>query len=164
LPGGSGADVRIATRLSPNRSQRPAGAEVDLIIVHGTAGTDAGDLSWIANPEAKVSYHWHIARDGSVTLLVPEEMQAWHAGASEWLGWRSLNRNSVGVAFSNLQDGKEFFTAEQYSSGGVILRQVMDRHQIPLELVLPHSLVSPGRRTDPGPLFNWGLLFSKLGV
>jgi N-acetylmuramoyl-L-alanine amidase len=151
--------MKIQTRLSPNRSVRPAGAAVRYIIIHGTAGTDAGDLAWIANPESRVSYHWHISRDGRITLLVPEEMQAWHAGVSSWGGLTSLNRYTVGVALSNRQDGKEFFTDAQYESCIMLLPQILTRYSLTMDKVLPHSLVSPGRRTDPGVLFDWGRLF-----
>lgn len=155
--------MRITTKLSPNRSQRRVGSGIDLVIIHGTAGTDAGDEAWVLNPAAQVSYHWHVKRTGDVTLFVPEDMRAWHAGVSRWGDQTDLNHTSIGIGFSNRVDGKEFYTDAQYESGGLLLRQVMDRYSIPLDRVLPHSIVSPGRRTDPGHLFNWGALFKHAG-
>lgn len=159
----------INTKLSPWRSSR-GGAPIDTIIIHGTEGTDAGDLSWMTDPDhnARVSYHYVAQRKGDLWMLVPEEEKAWHAGKSEWEGRTDLNRTSIGVGISTLGlrgDGsddfavEEQFTPEQYRSAGLLVRDICKRRSIPYSRILGHYHVSPGRKKDPYYHFNWGQFF-----
>lgn len=140
---------------SPNRSSR-RGHPVKMLVLHGDAGrSDAGTLSHIANPDAKVSYHWLVGRDAN-HQLVPESEKAWHAGKSEWPGCtvgNSVNPTSIGVGFAN--DGSQLFPASQVSRGAVLCAEICERHAIPVHLVRGHFEVSPGRKTDPWRHFPW---------
>ena len=94
--------MNIIDSPSPNQNDRPRGAGLpSLIVLHGTVGTDAGDLSWIRSPASKVSYHYLILRDGTVHRMVRPERRAWHAGASEWAGRENVNDFSIGIGLSS---------------------------------------------------------------
>lgn len=148
-------------RPSPNQNARPAGEAPSLIVLHGTAGkSDAGDVSWCQSPQAKVSYHYIVGRDGSVYRLVPDDRRAWHAGKSEWGGRANCNDYSIGIGFSN--DGREPFTARQYVAGAQVVADVCARWRIPWHRIVAHYHVSPGRKTDPWYHFEWARLFSAL--
>lgn len=84
---------------SPNR-----GGTLDpkYLVLHYTAGRDAaGSIRWLAGADARASAHLVIARDGTVTQLVPFDRVAWHAGISQWQGLRGLNRHSIGIELDN---------------------------------------------------------------
>ena len=72
------------------------------LVIHYTAGRDVQSaINWLIDPERKVSAHLVIGRDGSVTQLVPFDKIAWHAGRSEWKGYRNLNSYSIGIELDN---------------------------------------------------------------
>lgn len=156
------------THPSPNHRARPAGVLPRVLILHGSAGSDRSDLQWCAMdaaamkvlwektdptkrppaPWKPVSYHSLVLRDGAWCRLVSIERQAYHAGESEWNGVSPLNPHSIGVAFSNLCDGKEELRPIQIS---VMLGIVegLSRTVPSLEAIATHSQVSPGRKHDP---------------
>lgn len=143
---------------SPNHGPRPAGTSVDLVVIHGTAGTDAGDLDWCTRPGAGVSYHYLILRDGTVHRLVAEDRRAWHAGASSWQGRPNCNDYSIGVGLSNRGPG-EPYTEAQYRALRELVRDIMRRRPaITRERIVGHADVSPGRKSDPWPHFDWSRL------
>ena len=83
---------------------RNSGGEMDpeLLVVHYTAGSSAeSSINWFKNPAAKASAHLVIGRDGSIVQMVPFNRVAWHAGISEWLGRRDVNRFSIGIELDN---------------------------------------------------------------
>lgn len=150
--------MTIVDRPSPNQGSRPAGTSPALVVVHGTAGTDAGDLDWLTRADSQVSYHYLIQRTGQVYRLVNEERRAWHAGKSEWRGRTDCNDYSIGIGFSNL--GKsEPYTDAQYEAGGRLLREILGRWTLDFDAVVGHFHVSPGRKTDPWYAFHFGALF-----
>lgn len=134
-------------RPSPNYGKR-RDPEVNAIILHATAGTDAGAESWMVNPEAQVSAHLHIRRDGSVTRHVDDEHRAWHAGRSEWKGETDLNSVSLGWEIGNANDGREPYTDAQYETVARLLRHYLPQG-IDRDRVLSHAQIAPGRKTDP---------------
>ena len=72
------------------------------IVMHYTAGWSAeGSITWLTNKESKVSAHLVIARDGTITQLVPFNKKAWHAGPSVYDGYKNLNSHSIGIALDN---------------------------------------------------------------
>ena len=85
---------------SPNRS---TGTIVPrFLVMHFTAGASASSsISWLTNPAARASAHLVIARDGTVTQLVPFNRKAWHAGRSRWAGLTGLNAHSIGIELDN---------------------------------------------------------------
>ena len=138
---------------SPNRSARSAGAGIDTIVLHADAGrTEAGTVSWLTSPTSKASYHYLVGRDGRVYQFVPEPLKAWHAGVSSFRGRTNLNNTSIGVSFANNMAGEEY-RAKALKEGVILVASIMRRYGIPLDRVVTHSYVSPGRKIDPGPKF-----------
>ena len=162
--------------LSPNRDERPAGAEVSLLLVHaislppGEYGGDAIERLFTnrlepgAHPyfqqvfSLQVSSHFLIRRDGEVVQFVPVHERAWHAGASTWRGRTRCNDFSIGVELEGSEE--EAFAPVQYSTLVTLVRAL--RATLPLRDIAAHSEVAPGRKTDPGPHFDWARLLTDL--
>ena len=158
--------------LSPNFDARPKGAAPDLIVVHGIslpAGEFggpwidhlfAGDLSPDAHPSfretatLRVSAHAVIRRDGTITQYVPFCMRAWHAGQSQYQGRSGCNEFSIGIEL----EGTDVipYTDEQYESLAALVRALLATYPtLCAERIAGHSDIAPGRKTDPGPAFDW---------
>jgi N-acetyl-anhydromuramoyl-L-alanine amidase len=162
---------------SPNCDERPAGVEVTLIILHSISlppGQYGGDsierlftnrLDPAAHPyfkeivELKVSSHFLIRRDGEVVQFVPVERRAWHAGASSWRGRNRCNDFSVGIELEGTEE--DAFTDPQYQALTHLIRDL--RKNLPIRDIAAHSDVAPGRKTDPGPHFDWARVLASLG-
>ena len=150
--------LKIAELPSPNCDDRPEGQKVDILLLHYTGMPDAGQaLRRLRDPQAKVSAHYVIDLDGSVTRMVPEEKRAWHAGVSCWQGARDINARSIGIEIVN--PGHEFgyrpFQLAQMDALVALAKDIKTRHDIAPERVLGHSDVAPTRKQDPGELFDW---------
>jgi N-acetylmuramoyl-L-alanine amidase len=157
--------MRIIQRPSPNYNDRPRfRGEVGAIVLHGTAGKSVeGDVSWIQNPDSKVSYHYVVGRDGDIYQCVREADRAWHAGTSEWGGVADLNDYSIGIGISNrgpvggdCRNGGELFPTPQIMATAELVVDICDRYRIPWRRILTHAQVSPGRKTDPWLHFPMG--------
>jgi AmpD protein len=162
----SAVDRRVR---SPNCDARPPGTAVTLLVVHaislppGRYGGDAIErlftnrLDPAAHPafrdiaQLKVSAHFLVRRDGEVVQFVPVARRAWHAGVSAWRGRARCNDYSVGVELEGAEGGA--FEAAQYAALGHLV--VALRRRWPLRDFAAHSDVAPGRKTDPGPRFDW---------
>ena len=145
-------------RWSPNADDRPAGCAIDALILHYTGMPNAAAaLARLCDPAALVSAHYLIDEDGEVVQLVPEERRAWHAGISSWAGRARLNDCSIGIELVN--PGHEWgyrpFTEAQYGACVALCRAILARWPIAACRVLAHSDVAPGRKQDPGELFDW---------
>jgi N-acetyl-anhydromuramoyl-L-alanine amidase len=154
---------------SPNFGPRPTGAVVSLAIVHsislppGTYGGDAIErlftnrLDWAAHPYfetirgLEVSAHFVVRRDGELLQFVSCDARAWHAGRSCWRGRDNCNDWSIGIELEGLEGS--VFTPAQYRQLARLLRVLSARY--PLEEVVGHEHVAPGRKADPGPGFDW---------
>lgn len=156
--------MNVIQRPTPNKSARD-GKKPTLIVIHGDAGkSDGGTVAWLANPASKVSYHYLIGRKGAVYQFVPDSENAWHAGVSVFKGERvgnSVNKISIGVSFAN--DGTEPYQPVQYEAGGELVAALCKRHAIPLDRVVGHDVVSPGRKTDPWKHFDWDAFRCEIG-
>jgi AmpD protein len=157
---------------SPNRDARPPGADVTLLVVHGISlppGEFGGHgildlftnrLDAHAHPyyatiaELAVSAHFLIRRDGTLIQLVPCAERAWHAGRSAWKGRERCNDYSIGVELEGTDEIP--YTAAQYAMLARLIRAISRRY--PIADIVGHSDVAPGRKTDPGPAFDWGRL------
>jgi len=106
--------------------------------------------------ELKVSSHLFIRRDGTIVQFVPFHMRAWHAGESSHAGRPQCNDFSIGVELEGIDTG--FFTEQQYHSLVEVCDLLMAEWDIPLESVVGHSDIAPGRKTDPGSGFDWSRL------
>jgi N-acetyl-anhydromuramyl-L-alanine amidase AmpD len=129
---------------------------VRVIVLHADVAAKASiSAAWLMKPEAQASYHYLIERDGGITQLVDPKLRAWHAGKSEFFGLSNVNDFSIGVCFSNKQDGIEPFTSEAITMGVELLVPLMKEYGIGLECVTTHEAVARplGRKSDPGVLF-----------
>ncbi len=173
-----GVAAMAAQVPSPNCDPRPPGIAVTLIVVHGISlppGRFGGDgvtqlftnaLDPGADPyypgivHMKVSSHFFIRRGGELIQYVPCALRAWHAGVSSWRGQPGCNDFSVGIEMEGTDDRP--YTAAQYHVLARLARAL--RRRYPVRDMVGHSHVAPGRKTDPGPAFDWQLLGRLLGV
>lgn len=86
-----------------------------LIVAHHTALPARPAEAFFEEGTLNASAHLLIHRDGSVTQLVPFDIAAYHAGASQWKEVRGLNRHSIGIEMENLgmltqQGGSWYFS------------------------------------------------------
>jgi len=162
---------------SPNCDERPAGAEVTLLVLHsislppGRYGGDAIERLFTnrLDPDAhpgfaelaglRVSAHFLLRRDGELVQFVPVGRRAWHAGESSWRGRARCNDFSVGIELEGSDADR--FTPAQYAALAPLVRALRER--LPLRELAAHSDVAPGRKTDPGPGFDWLALLAALG-
>ena len=161
---------------SPNCDERPTGEAICLIVVHaislppGEFGGDAilrfftNRLDPAAHPyyrtidELRVSAHFLIARDGTATQFVRCDQRAWHAGLSNWRGRERCNDFSIGIELEGCDERP--FEDAQYRVLAQLIRALKRRYEI--TEVLGHEDIAPGRKTDPGPHFDWTLLSGLL--
>lgn len=154
---------------SPNHDERPSDATIDLVVIHAISlppgefgGPHVTDLflnrldsqghPYFREIEGlKVSSHFFIRRDGDLIQYVPCELRAWHAGASQWKGRERCNDFSVGIELEGTDDVP--FENPQYATLNDLIAALDTRYGT-LEIA-GHSDVSPGRKTDPGPHFDW---------
>lgn len=152
---------------SPNHGPRRSGP-VDMLVLHYTGMRDgAAALARLCDPAAEVSAHYLVGEDGTIFRLVAEDRRAWHAGASYWAGERDINSRSIGIELVN--PGHEWgyrpFPAAQMAALTELAADIIARHAIPPARVLGHSDVAPGRKQDPGELFDWaGLAAAGIGL
>jgi len=157
---------------SPNFDARPAGTPADLIIVHGIS-LPPGEFGgpWIdrlftnllpadAHPYfaeiagLKVSSHLCIRRDGSVTQYVKFNERAWHAGQSSWEGRPACNDFSIGIELEGA-DAVPYDPRQYRALAEVVAALCRAYPELSPQRLVGHSEVSPGRKTDPGPAFDW---------
>ena len=161
---------------SINHDERPSGEPVTLAVVHaislppGEFGGDAIEkfftnaLDYDSHPYfeglrgLRVSAHFLIKRDGTVVQFVPCEKRAWHAGVSCHAGRTRCNDFSVGIELEGPDEVA--YTDFQYEALFALIG-VLRRHY-PIEDVVGHSDISSGRKTDPGPSFDWMRLRAAL--
>ncbi len=148
----------IDDRPSPNFDARPAGAGIDMLVLHYT-GMPSGvaALERLTDPAAKVSSHYLVEEDGTVFRLVADAHRAWHAGVSAWAGRERLNDVSIGIEIVNPGHdcGLKPFPAMQMAAVAELSRDLIDRHCISQRRIMAHSDIAPMRKRDPGELFPW---------
>jgi N-acetylmuramoyl-L-alanine amidase len=148
LPSGQGRGA--LWQPSPNFDQR----RPNFVILHQTTNDTVGTaLATLTNPQRKVSAHYLIGRDGTVTQLVDEASRAWHAGESWWGGTTDLNSASIGIELDNT--GEEAFAEPQIVALLALLDELRTRYRIPSANFLGHGDIAPGRKVDPSRLFPW---------
>lgn len=162
---------------SPNCDARPQGLLPQLIVIHAISlppGRYGGDhierlftnrLDPDAHPyfkeiaDLRVSAHFLIRRDGQLLQFVPVTLRAWHAGVSCWAGRDRCNDFSIGIELEG-DDGGPFENAQYHR---LILLLSALRQGFPVEAVVGHCDIAPGRKTDPGPHFDWGRIQFTMG-
>lgn len=144
---------------SPNHDER--GQPVSMVVLHYTGMADAScAIDRLRDPEARVSCHYLVEEEGRILRMVPEEKRAWHAGRSYWRGVAGVNAASIGIELVNPghEHGYRAFPEPQMQALLPLLADIVDRYDIPRANVVGHSDVAPGRKTDPGELFDWARL------
>lgn len=161
---------------SPNFDARAAGTDISLLVIHNISlppgqfgGPFIADLfgnrlDCDAHPyfdqlrALRVSSHFLIRRDGEVMQFVSANDRAWHAGASTFCGHERCNDFSIGIEL----EGTDFepFESPQYEALAELTHALRCRY--PLTAVAGHEHIAPGRKTDPGPFFNWGCFRKSL--
>jgi N-acetylmuramoyl-L-alanine amidase len=151
-------NLAVHERPSPNHGPRRANAPIDMLIIHYT-GMDsaAAALDRLCDAASEVSAHYMIGEDGTVWRLVLEDRRAWHAGRSFWAGETDINSRSIGIELVNPGHGPSYrpYSDAQMKALEVLAHAICSRHPIPSHRVLGHSDVAPGRKQDPGELFDW---------
>src|SRR6185312_14048096 len=130
-------------------------------VMHYTGMRNGEDaLQRLCDPEAKVSSHYTVDRDGTVYQHVAEARRARHAGVSYWAGVRDVNSRSIGIEIVN--PGHEFgyipFAELQIEAVIALSKDILSRHAISASRIVGHSDVAPNRKQDPGELFPWAQL------
>ncbi len=154
---------------SPNFDARPEGVAIDLLVVHNISlppgefggpyieGLFTNTLDCDRHPyfdrlrALQVSAHFLIRRDGRLMQFVPTTARAWHAGVSCFEERTRCNDFSIGVELEGCDD--QAFEAAQYAVLAELTAALRARH--PLAAVAGHEHIAPGRKTDPGPYFDW---------
>ena len=163
---------------SPNFDERPNNAIVDLIVIHAIslpAGfyntklikdlflncLDPGKDEFLESiKNLKVSSHFLITRKGALIQFVPTHKRAWHAGISSYKGKENCNDFSIGIELEGCDE--EEFEKEQHHSLSRLINFLSIDLKIDKQNIVGHADIAPGRKTDPGPLFDWTLLQSML--
>ena len=154
---------------SPNCDERPVDMEISMAVIHnislppGQYGSNdvtalfTNCLDPNAHPyfagiyQNRVSAHFFIRRDGELVQFVPCTQRAWHAGLSSWQGRERCNDFSVGIELEGCDT--EDFEEVQYAVLNRLLAALLQAY--PITDVVGHSDIAPGRKTDPGPCFDW---------
>jgi len=155
--------------VSPNCDARPPGIAIELLVIHNISlppGKFSGEavvalfcnhLNTDAHPYykplkgVKVSAHFLIRRDGAIIQFVPCIKRAWHAGKSSWQDRHACNNFSLGVELEGSDDVP--FDDRQYAALTRLIRLL--RRSYPIRDIVSHAAIAPGRKTDPGPYFDW---------
>lgn len=165
----AGRATGVLQIASPNCDARPDGAKVCLLVIHNISlppGEFGGNgivelftnaLDPAAHPYyaqiagLKVSAHFLVRRDGAIVQFVPAELRAWHAGVSCWKGRERCNDFSIGIELEGADD--RAFADAQYAALSALTRALCARYAI--DDIVGHADIAPGRKTDPGPCFDW---------
>lgn len=155
---------------SPNFDARTEGGRIDLLVIHNISlppgqfgGPYIADLfgnclDCDVHPyfdqlrNLRVSAHFLIRRDGEVMQFVSANDRAWHAGVSMFCGRERCNDFSIGIEL----EGSDFVPFDMRQYDALVALTVALRKRYPLSDVAGHEHIAPGRKTDPGPCFDWG--------
>lgn len=173
--------IELASQLdSPNCDARPDPADISLLVVHCISlppeqfgGDYISDLFCNRlDPrqhayfqeiyQLKVSAHVLIRRDGEIVQYVPFDKRAWHAGVSSFLGRERCNDFSIGIELEGSVN--QAYEEIQYRQLIALTRSLLRNYpKLSSERIVGHSDIAPGRKTDPGPCFDWQKYWAGLG-
>ncbi|MAD76631.1 MAG: 1,6-anhydro-N-acetylmuramyl-L-alanine amidase AmpD [Rheinheimera sp.] len=164
-------------RPSAHFDDRPPGEEISLLVIHNIS-LPAGDFatapqqgcpvdslfcgtldcslhpSFVSLQGVRVAAHCVIWRDGTIFQYVPFANRAWHAGKSEFAGRANCNDFSIGIELEGCDNMP--YTEQQYQSLIALSHYLLARYQqLKPERIVGHCDIAPGRKTDPGPAFDW---------
>lgn len=169
----TGGWLQQARRVpSPNFGPRPDGCPPRLLVIHNISlppGQYGGNhierlftncLDWDEHPffdeirGAEVSAHLLIRRCGELVQFVDLGERAWHAGQSCFAGQDNCNDFSIGIELEGTDD--EAYTEVQYQVLAAVTRTLLEHFdELDVDRIVGHSDIAPGRKTDPGPAFDW---------
>ena len=175
------AGLRARPVPSPNFNARPTEAAPELIVIHGislppgeyggpyiealfTNQLNPADHAYFSEvAHLTVSAHFLIRRDGAIVQFVSTDDRAWHAGESCWERRTNCNDFSIGIEVEGCDE--ERYEMPQYRVLAQLIRAVRNQYPaIQHDAIVGHSDIAPGRKTDPGPAFDWLQLKGLLGA
>jgi AmpD protein len=163
---------------SPNYDDRPEASLPELVVLHNISlppqdfSGDAVErfftnrLSPDEHPyfasiaHLRLSTHFFVRRNGQVLQFVDCDKRAWHAGVSQWRGRSRCNDFSIGIEIEG--SDHQAFELPQYESVAELIRQLC--HHYPVTGVAGHEHIAPGRKTDPGPCWDWDWLMTHVNL
>ncbi len=168
----TGLVSKVTYLASPNQDPRPVLEDINALVIHAISlppDQFGGEyieqlftncLDPVAHPyfteihHLRVSSHFLIRRDGQIVQFVPTTERAWHAGESCFQGRHQVNDFSIGIELEGCDT--ESFARKQYAQLGLLTEAIVDAYPlIARNRITGHSDISPGRKTDPGPCFDW---------
>lgn len=181
VDGATGLLAGVTQVLSPHWDGRPAGVVPELIVVHGIS-LPPGEFGgpWIdclfcgqlpaaahatfgAIAPLRVSAHVLIRRDGAIAQYVPFGERAWHAGQSSYAGRSACNDFSIGIELEGTDETP--YEDGQYAALAALIAALCSAYPtLSPERVAGHADIAPGRKSDPGPAFDWSRLRSMLAA
>lgn len=162
--------LQIRKVPSNNYDKRPVDKGICLIVIHAISlppecfGGDGVEqlftnmLNLTEHPyyaeiqHLRVSSHFFIRRDGESIQFVSTEDRAWHAGVSSWNGRERCNDFSIGIELEG--SDTQPFEDIQYLKLAELVSALQNQYPT-IEDIVGHSDIAPGRKTDPGPFFDW---------
>lgn len=170
----------VRTVVSPNCDDRPHDQVPSLIVIHGIS-LPPGEFGggWVDAlftntlprhahayfdeiSSLRVSAHVLIERDGRVTQYVSFRRRAWHAGESSYCGRNACNDFSVGIELEGVDD--QPYASEQYGVLTDLIAALRGAYPgLRSAEIVGHCDIAPGRKTDPGPAFDWSRLHGSRG-
>lgn len=175
---GTSTAPRVRLVPSPNFDARPEAVVPSLLVIHnislppgcfGTGDIEAlfcNTLDFDADPffttirGLRVSAHFLVERDGTLIQFVSTAERAWHAGASTFQGRERCNDFSIGVELEG--SDTQTFEPTQYATLAALTTALRTRHAI--DAIVGHADIAPGRKTDPGPCFDWSAYARLAGI
>ena len=166
---------------SSNHNERPNEDDINLLVIHGIS-LPAGEFGgpWIddlflnrldtsIHPSfgslkgLKVSSHLLIRRNGEIHQYVPFHKRAWHAGISSYQGRENCNDYSVGIELEGTNSTP--YTDAQYTTLSQVTRLLLSHYpHMNKQRITGHEQIAPGRKTDPGPFFDWARYYTLLNA
>lgn len=137
--------LSVVARPSATYNRRPAGADIDTIVLHATVGGLSSSLNTLTKAGTGVSSHYLVAKDGTIYYLVDERMRAWHAGVSQMPApdnRRNVNHFSIGIEIVNRNDGKDPYPAAQVAAVAALVKDIARRHNVPPQNIVTHAQIS----------------------
>ena len=179
IDSGQGLLTSAVFHVSPNVDDRPDPTDISGIVIHNIS-LPPGEFGggWVddlflnkLDPDAhpyfaeishlRVSTHILIRRNGELIQYVPFDKRAWHAGLSSWEGRERCNDFTIGIELEGCDDNN--FEQAQYQQLSELIVALCDSYPLlTTDNVKGHSDISPGRKTDPGPFFDWDHLRSLI--
>lgn len=163
---------------SAHCNERPQG-EISLLVLHNislppgqfgtgkvqeffTSGLNASEHAYFAGiVDMRVSAHFFIERDGQISQFVSCLRRAWHAGVSSFAGRDNCNDFSLGIELEGTDDLP--YSEAQYDALLALVQQLLAAYPaLSVERICGHCDIAPGRKTDPGPAFDWPRLRTAL--